>query len=870
MPNIAGSSLGSLLRQYRRASNLTQEGLAERARISARSVSDLERGLSRMPHPDTMLALAQALSLSDAQRTEFLAAARSQPEVSVSPMELPPLPVALAPLVAREREEAALFHLLQRDATRFVTLTGPAGVGKTRLAFQVAQTAREYFTDGVVFIFLEAIREPQLVLSTIAQALKLQEKRQKDLLQALVTALRDRHLLLVLDNCEQVLESAEAVLELLTSCPLLKILTTSRARWRVRGEQIFPLAPLSVPTLPFSGPPEQCEQYGSVSLFLQYVRAIQPDFHLITGQVSVVAELCARLDGLPLAIELAASRFPLFSPPQFLERMGSKTGPGVLQMLTGRLANGPERHQSLCMAMGWSYELLNKVEQRLFRSLCVFEGSISLAAILAICVQDGVEENILLAGLETLLAQSLMHRTVQDETRFQVLETVRAYGLEQLVIEEEEPKLRAAYASYMLMLAKRETQRLAGAEHMQGLAQLGKEMDSVRAVLRWSQDHHELEQGLRLAGELWRYWFFQGAFSEGRDWFERLFVQEEQEHGVQALTLARACYGAGVLAAEQGDYERALELGKKCSGVAEQLGEHLLQAQALNLQGNIAKYQGTFALAAQCFERSLALFRSLQQTTSVAVCLNNLATLAQERGDYRQARRLQEESLAIKRSQGNQRGIAVALTNLGDIARDEGHLADAHRWTEESLSIFKLLGDEKGIAMTLNNLGEVACLQGDYELAKTCIQDSLKISSGIGYHWEMAVALSSAAHLAWTCGERDNAQSFYLQSLQLSIEEQSQSGMIECLEGLLILSVNSEPELSARLAGLTSSWRSQTETPLPPIDAPVLEQATRSLQTILGEEAFAQIFSDGQAASLASEAFALSEKSSSAWRTQHS
>lgn len=863
MAKIVGSPFGALLRQYRRAANLTQEGLAERARISARSISDLERGLSRMPHPDTILALAQALSLSGTQHTEFLAAARSHPHASVLPMELPPLPVMFSPLVGREREEAALLHLLQRDASRFLTLTGPVGVGKTRLAFQVAHTAQKYFADGVVFIFLEAIREPRLVLSAIAQTLKLQEKRQKDVFQILVTTLRDRHLLLVLDNCEQVLEAAEPLLELLTACPLLTMLTTSRARWRVRGEQTFPLAPLPVPSLPFSGPPEQCAQYGALSLFLQCVRAIQPDFHLMPAQVPIVAELCARLDGLPLALELAASRFPLFSPLQFLERMGRKTGPGVLQMVAGHLSNGPKRHQSLRVAIDWSYELLDEAEQRLFRSLCIFEGSISLEAMQAVCLQDGEEENALLERLETLLAQNLVHRIIQDETRLRVLETVRAYGLERLAAAGEERKLRAAYASFILALVKREARRLTGAEHLQALTQLSKERDHLHAVLRWLQDQHELEQSLQLAGELWRYWFLQGALSEGRNWFDRLLAQEEQEHKVQALTLARACYGSGVLAAEQGDYECALALGKRCSQVAEQFGEDLLQAQALNLQGNIAKYQGTFALAAQCFERSLALFRLLQQETNVAVCLNNLATLAQERGDYSQARQLQEESLAIKRSQGNQRGIAVALMNLGDIARDEGQLADAHRWAEESLRLFQALSDEKGCALALNNLGEVACLQGDYELADTCIQDSLKLSREMGDHWAMAVAFHSAARVAWARREKEKAQRYYLQSLQIYMEEQSQSGMVECLEGLLMLFFSSEPHLSAQLVGLTSRWRTRTETPLPPVDAPNFEQARVALWAILGEERFTQLFSDGQAASLVEKAFALSDKFSS-------
>lgn len=556
---------------------------------------------------------------------------------------------------------------------------------------------------------------------------------------------------------------------------------------------------------------------------------------------------------MPLAIELAAARFPLFSPRQFLERLVDVTGAGALQMLTGPLAQGAKRHQSLRTAMRWSYELLNETEQRLFRHLCVFAGSISLEAILAVCADADEEESVLLDALETLLAQNLLHRIAQEETRFHLLETVRAYGLVQLATAGEEPKLRAAHANYMLKLAKREVQRLTGAEQIEALAQLSKETDNFRAALRWCQDHQELEQGLQLAGTLWRFWFRQGALSEGRDWLERLLAQEEQGNGIQLLTQARARHGAGVLAAEQGDYARALELGEQCARAAESLGEQQLQAQALNLQGNVAKYQGAFAQAARYFESSLALFRVLQEHANVAIVLNNLATLAQERGDYEHARALQKESLALKRSQGNQRGIAVALMNLGDIARDEGQLAEARTRTEESLRIFEQLSDEKGCALALNNLGEAAFLQGDYELATTCIQDSLLRSERLGDRWTMAVALHNVGLLAWARGDRDAAHRAYQQSLQVYAGERSHLGMVECLEGLISLYVTNDPMLGARLYGLTSAWRTFTETPLPPVDVAALEQAVASLRVVLGEDRFVEALASGQAMPLEEE-----------------
>jgi predicted ATPase/DNA-binding XRE family transcriptional regulator len=835
-----------MLKRHRRAANLTQEALAERAGISARSISDLERGLSRAPHPDTVAFLAEALNLTGAERAAFLAAAHPQPSATQPPLEVPLLPRVLSPLVAREREEAGLFHLLQRDSVRLLTLTGPAGVGKTRLALQVARTAEDFFADGVVFVSLAAIREPRLVALTIAQTLGLPESGQRQALQVLVTALRNRPLLLVLDNCEQVLGAADQVLELLSRCPELKVLATSRTRWRVRGEQTFPLAPLPVPDLSASFAPEELEHYGSVALFLQRVRALQPDFQLTAALAPTIAELCVRLDGLPLAIELAAARFPLLPPKAFLERLGDSAGPTALHVITGHMADLPERHQSLRAAIDWSYTLLSAAEQQLFRRLSVFAGGFSLEAALAVCAEAGEAEHHLLERLESLIAQSLIRRALQEDIRFTLLETIREYGLEQLAAAGEEPAQRERFTRYMLALAEQETQNLMGPEVISALERLHQETDNLRAALRWLQDQNQLEQALQLAGILWRFWFRQGAWTEGRDWLERLLTLAEERGNVQALTQAKAYYGAGVLAAEQGDYAQAMAQAEQCARLAEQLGEQQLQARAFNLRGNVAKYQGDFKKAAAQYEAGLALFRALQEQVSVAFMLNNLANLAQERGDYARARQLHEESLALKQSQGDQRGRAVALVNLGDIARDEGQLAEARRRAEEALALFEQLGDQKGMAMALNNLGEATLLQGDYERASEYIQKSLQRAEHMADQWTMAVALHNAGLLAWARGDAKEAEHLYHQSWQMYRREHSHLGMVECLEGLLVLYATSDPERGARLWGLTSIWRTRAQTPLPPVDVPPVEHATAIMRSTLGEQRFVQASDEGQ------------------------
>jgi tetratricopeptide (TPR) repeat protein len=519
-------------------------------------------------------------------------------------------------------------------------------------------------------------------------------------------------------------------------------------------------------------------------------------------------------------------------------------------VVAGRLADLPERHQSLREAIGWSYALLGEAEQRLFRRLCVFVGGASLETLLAVCASAGEDENHLLERLESLLAQSLLRRVAQDEVRFDLLETIREYGLEQLAAAGEEAALRSLHASYMLALAQRETQALMGPGQASALAHLNQETDNHRAALRWFAEQHQPEQGLLLAGALWRFWLRQGDLSEGRDWLETLLAQAEQNSGVQPLTRARACYGAGVLAAEQGDYARALALAEHCANLAEQLGEQQLQARALNLRGNIAKYQGDFARAARHFEGSLTLFRALQDHASVAIMLNNLATLAQECGDYAHARSLQEESLALKQSQGDLRGKAVALLNLGDMARDEGNTAEARARAEESLALFEQLGDEKGIALTLNNLGEAAFLQGDYTQAQAFIENSLQRSERMGDDWTRAVALHNTGRLAWARGNAKEAEQAYRQSWQVYVRERSHLGIVECLEGLIILSAATNPPRGARLYGLTSTWRARTETPLPPVDAPPLEQAIAAIRLALGEQPFARALAEGQATAL--------------------
>lgn len=847
-------TFGARLKSYRLRAGLTQEELAEQASLSVRALSDLERGVRRMPRQDTLALLAEALHLSAEERVHLLASVprhrgSARPVREVEGAATPfPWPVPLTRLIGREREESGAAHLLRQEEVRLLTLTGPAGVGKTRLALQLAESLAEVFVDGVRVASLAPIQESGLVLSALAELLDVREVGSQPLLDRLKLVLHHQQCLLVLDNFEQVLAAAPLLVELLGACPQVKALVTSRARLQVRGEYELVVPPLALPDPGHLPTLSDLNQYGAVALFVARARTVQSTFALTEALAPLVAELCVRLDGLPLAIELAAARLKLLPLPTLLAQLEDR-----LTLLTGGARDLPERQQTMRQAIGWSYALLSEVSQQLFRRLSVFAGSWTLTAASQVCSVGDEPASPLLEEVATLVDQSLVQPVAvpgDEEPRFQLLETLRAYGLEQLEQAGEVEALRGRHARYLLALAEREQERLLGPEQASALARLSQEMDNLRATLRWLQDHDDLEHGLQLAGALWQFWLRRGALSEGRAWLETLLARGKHSGKVLALTEAHACYGAGALAAEQGDYARALALAQHCVFLAEQGGNERLQARALNLQGNVSKFQGQFALAARLYEAGLSLFRTLHEQASVAILLNNLATLAQEHGDYARARALQEESLAIKRSQGDQRGIAVALTNLGDTARKEGHLDEAHARAEESLALFDQLADEKSIAIVLNNLGQAAFLQGAYEQAAAYIQQSLTRAERIGAEWVRAVALHTKGQLAAARGERAEAESAYYQSWQLYARERSHLGMVECLEGLIALYAATDPERGARLYGLTTTWRARMETPLPPVDVPALEQAVAAMRATLGKEAFTAVMTAGQALSL--------------------
>jgi predicted ATPase/transcriptional regulator with XRE-family HTH domain len=756
-------SFGALLRRQRLAAGLTQEALAERAGLSAKAVSDLERDPARTPRLGTVTLLADALAAEPERRAELLAAARpasgqgqAAPDAAGPAAELSRrvMPRPLTPLIGRAGVTAAVVKLLRRGDIQLLTLTGPGGVGKTRLAIAVAEQVAGDFADGTVFVDLAPLRDPGLVLSAIARQLGVDERDATPLAGLLAAALRARQLLVLLDNFEHLLAARDSVLALLETCPRLVMLVTSRVALDVRGGREYPIAPLVLPDA--TVPPETLGGSPAVQLFVERAKATGADLTLDAGTAAAVAEICRRLEGLPLAIELAAARTRLLPPAALLDRLDRR-----LPVLAGGLHDLPARQQTMRDAIAWSYDLLDEPQQALFRRMCVFTGGCTLDAAEVICADDG-DAAAVVDGLTALMASSLLRmdetaapaqaalpgqaavlgraavrgqtaapgqrdvRPAAGAPRVTMLETIREYGTERLGEHSEAAPIGQRHAACYLALAEDAAAALAGPAAAGWLVRLDTEHDNLRAALRWTLDRGDRVTALRLAGALWRFWAQRGHLSEGRRWFTEAFALPGDASLAAPAAQVNWLTGAARLAMDQAAFDEASAYCEQAAALAREHGDAADQAAALNTHGLVARALNRYADSAQAHDAALPLARAAADRGGTAAALLGLAYAAMFTGDAMRAAARAEESLAEARESGDQLILAQVLFFLGWVASNGAGFERAGVLATEALSLFTTLGDTGGRAEALFVLGTVELYSARYQEAAGFFTDSLK------------------------------------------------------------------------------------------------------------------------------------------------
>jgi predicted ATPase len=807
------------------------------------------------------------------------------PPLRTLPSRTGTLPAPPNELIGREEEVEALKQFLLREAVRVITLTGPGGTGKSRLALELAAGLAADFADGVYFVGLGALSDPGLFASSIAMALGLRENPARPVVESLKDSLQGKHALLVLDNFEQIVAAAPLLAALLAACARLKVLVTSRVVLHLSGEQEYPVPPLRLPgpgPLPGLG---ALERYAAIALFVQRARAVKPGFQLTGDNAAAVARICAQLDGLPLAIELAAARLKLLSPQAMLERLSSR-----LDFLKGGARDAPARHQTLRQAIAWSHELLTEDEKAFFRRVAVFPGGCSLEAAERVCGAGGLDADALDA-VAALVDKSLLRQDAGpgEEPRFVMLETIREYGLERLRAGGDWDATRRAHATYFLELAEQAEAELTGPRQPLWLDRLEADHNNLRAALSWAEEQGKIEFGLRLGAALWRFWVTRGHMLEGRQRLQRLLALPGGAARIPAR--ARVLHGLGTIIHEISDYAQARPLLEESLSIWRELGDRRGMAAALNSLGWLAFEVGDFGAARSLSQEALLLNRELGEKRGVAVALFNLGMVALQQSDYPAALSLLQESLALRKEIGDRRGCAYVQVSLGWMEQQRGNHGQAAAILGEALAVFRELIDKQLMSWALAHQGVVAYDLGEYDRAQGLLEESLALGREVGNKVIIAFALSSLGDVLRSQGkvafslplldegislfreigsgygvppalrsrgdtalsqrEFDRASALYRESLTMWAKMGGRRGIAECVEAMADLAmVQGDLTRAARLYAVAEAGRQAIGAPRPPRSREGYERNLAAIRAGLSEDAFATAWREGRGVTL--------------------
>jgi predicted ATPase/transcriptional regulator with XRE-family HTH domain len=851
-PSVSASGaepepFGAQLRQLRVRAGLSREELAERSGVSVPTILALELGRRRQPHPHTLATLAEALGLAPVERAALLESGPRREPAAMSPgrhaqrggrgldgriaagsmhnspseisslptsqpttpapaqpeVNPPTLPIWLTPLVGREVELEAARAVLDpsSSAVRLLTLIGPGGVGKTRLAVAVAAGLSGAYQDGVMFIDLTPLHDPRLVAATVARALGLQETGGRSARELLLGHLRERHLLLLLDNMEHLLGATPLLTELLRACPRVALMVTSRTALRLQGEQRFSVAPLATPTVE-SDQDESVITSPAVRLFVQRARAIASDFALDAANAAAVAGVCRRLDGMPLAIELAAARVSLLSPEGLLRRLERS-----LPLLTGGAPDLPARQQTLRGALAWSYDLLAPTQQTLFRRVAVFVGGWTLDAAEAVCADAELPADDVLDQLQSLVDSSLIRPMTEagDEPRFGMLETVREYAAERLAEGNDSTAMRARQRDWCLSLVERMAPEELDQDHV---AKLDREQDNLRAALRWTIECRDAEAGLRLGIGCWPLWYLRGLYTEGRMWLAEVLRLTDNSH--RGALRSRALAFAGHLAYCEGDMASATAL----------LGEGLTTAEAAS------------------------------DAQGIGMGAHFLGNVARLHGDLIQAQSHYERALAVARQTGGRAWETMAVVLLAQVLYERDDGVGARARVAEAMDLCARQDHPQARARALVLSARLAALAGDHSTAEMQFEVSLRLMRQLRDQQGQAWGHLLAGHAALDRGDRADAAQHLADALTIAHATHDQPALVRGLEGVARLLATSEPALALRMVASTADLRRTLSLALAPIDRRRLMGWLADARAALGYSA-EQVRNDDPAPSIA-------------------